>query len=229
MRRHVMKWLVPVAAIAVSASPGQAQLVNYVTQGYFTSPFPGVCQQTAPAGTAAAGASCSAAGFTLAFIPTAGVNISGGQTSLGQFDLTGTGTATSPINGLMFHLVIQQVTPSTGQGTFVGDISGTVSTSAPGGLQAGQCPATGGGEGNCSTLMWTPDAQSLLVGSTTYTLVYDNNGVAAGIGLGIPINNVRGIDAIVTATPEPASMGLFATGLVGLAGFVKRRKRNEAA
>jgi len=223
-----MKWLVPVAAIAVSASPGQAQVVNFITQGYFTDAASPICNQAPPSGTGLVSATCSADGFTLVYTPATGTNISGGQTSLGHFDLTGTGTATAPMGTLMFHLLVLKSTPSSGTGTFIGDISGTVSTSAPGGLQPNQCSGTEGGIGNCSTLMWTPN-QFAMIGSTTYQLVFDQNGVAAGIGLGIPINNSRGIDALVTATPEPASMGLFATGLVGLAGFVKRRKRNEVA
>jgi hypothetical protein len=59
--------------------------------------------------------------------------------------------------------------------------------------------------------------------------VFDNVGPAANVGLGVPINNVRGIDALVTTTttPEPATAALLATGLVGLTPFAIRRRRRK--
>ena len=220
--RTIMKWLVPVAAIAVGASPGQAQVVNFTTSGFFTTTFTtGItCTQDNVLGTA----SCTGGGFTLAFTPTqlesppgGGTNVaSGSSINLGAFTLTGTGNVTVPSSGLEFHLVISQTTPSVGtNGTNgdVGNLSGTVNTT----------------DGNFSSLIWTPDMHDVTIGSTTYSLVYDATGFAADKGYAISINSAKTINANVVATPEPASMGLFATGLVGLAGFVKRRKRNEVA
>lgn len=56
-------------------------------------------------------------------------------------------------------------------------------------------------------------------------------GFSGAIEGGSPIGGGGGIDAGgggVTATPEPATVGLMAMGLLGLGGFIKRRKKGEA-
>jgi hypothetical protein len=67
----------------------------------------------------------------------------------------------------------------------------------------------------------------LNIDPTLYSIIFDNSGPAAGVGLGIPINNSRGINTLVSASvvPEPASIVLFGTGFIVLAGLM-RRKRN---
>jgi hypothetical protein len=194
----------------VSAANGQA--INYTTEGFFSGPgttAPGVTCTAAPLATA----SCTGGGFNLLFTGVAGLNLANNTiTSLGTFDLTGTGTVTVPSGFLLFTLLIQQTTPSMGTGTFAGSISGTVSTA--GGV-------------NFSSLIWTPN-QFVTIAPVKYQIIYDNIGPAADVGLGIPINNARGIDALVTvtSTPEPGTITLLATGLVVLVAVGKdRRKR----
>lgn len=201
------------AATFAISSTAHAQ-IQFYTQGFFTSPA-GTCNQVAPAPGAPTGASCSGGGFTLNYTAVdyrsgaSGPVASNSVISLGGFNLTGSGNVTVPPNTVNFTLWIRQQTPTAGSGFTDGYITGTVVTSA---------------DGNSSSLVWAPD-QVVNIDATTYSMIFDNTGPAANVGYAIPINETRGINALVTTSvPEPGTFLLVASGLAGLATVARRRR-----
>jgi len=198
------------------AAPVQAQ-VSFFTQGFFSGG--GATCNTTPGFLTSVmvplGATCTLGNFTLLFTPEQGDRIGDmGISSLGNFTLTGSGMTTAP-STLFFTIAIRQTLPTVGTGFTDGFISGSVRTSPP-------------GNDNFSSLIFIPD-QFVNIDATTYRLIFDNVGPAANIGLGIPINATRGIQVQISTVPEPASMALLATGLVGVFGVARRRRSKQIA
>jgi len=189
------------AAMALPVASQAQATFNYYTTGQFGGACSGAEAVTVQCGPSTTG------GVFLSFTGepavTAGNYFSPSNLVFGHFTPGGFGSQSVPA-GVTFTLFVHQTDPSLGNAATTGSLTGTLTETTAGGQ---------------SSLVWTPDSYAFSIGQVNYSIT-PNVPVAIGFQGNTSINGYG-----QSTVPEPSSMALLGTGLIGLVPMIRRKRQ----
>ena len=206
MKGRTVALAAAVAASLAFSSPASAQLLTFSTTGTFG----GACVGTT---------SCTIGGYTLGFtgVTNASYSTLPRSVSLGEF-LAITPTTDQGLTsfaGASFTLNIIQSVPQGGSSGVTGTVSGTFQY-------------TSGGTGG-SGLVWVPASDLITITTPDYVTTFDLRNLDGSVDKLIPGDRDVSLEAVANVAPEPGTFVLLGSGLVGLVGIVRRRRKMQEA